>query len=214
MPRLSALRRLPIRLKLTLLFTGVMAVLLAALSVFLYLHFRSDLDYNIDQSLRARAQEIASLVRGVDIERDHSAYDPLPGRGENFVQILDRQGRVLAASPGYDRPALLAGGEIAGAAEQPLLTQRHQQSRLFSMPINHGSAIVVAGVSLAERDAALDKLDDALVTGGAAGAAVGLDRRLRPGGRGTPAGRVDAPARGHDLLQRHDDSPAATGERR
>ncbi len=165
MPRLSALRRLPIRLKLTLLFTGVMAVLLAALSVFLYLHFRSDLDYNIDQALRARAQEIASLVRGVDIERDHSAYDPLPGRGENFVQILDRQGRVLAASPGYDRPALLAGGEIAGAAEQPLLTQRHQQSRLFSMPINHGSAIVVAGVSLAERDAALDKLDDALVTG-------------------------------------------------
>jgi two-component system OmpR family sensor kinase len=165
-PRLSALRRLPIRLKLTLLFTGVMAVLLAALSVFLYLHFRSDLDYNIDQALRARAQEIASLVRGVDVERDHSAYDPLPGRGENFVQILDRQGRVLAASPGYDQPALLAGGEIAGAAEQPLLIQRHQQSRLFSMPINHGSAIVVAGVSLAERDAALDKLDNALVTGG------------------------------------------------
>jgi two-component system OmpR family sensor kinase len=165
-PRLNLLRRLPIRLKLTLLFSGVMAVLLAALSVFLYLHFRSDLDYNIDQSLRARAQEIASLVRGVDIERDHSAYDPLPGRGENFVQILDRQGRVLAAGPGYDKPALLAGSEIAGATQEPLLIQRHQQSRLFSMPINHGSAIVVAGVSLAERDAALDKLDDALVTGG------------------------------------------------
>ena len=70
MPRLNLLRRLPIRLKLTLLFSGVMAVLLAALSVFLYLHFRSDLDYNIDQSLRARAQEIASLVRGVDIEHE------------------------------------------------------------------------------------------------------------------------------------------------
>jgi len=165
-PGLSLTRRLPIRLKLTLLFSGVMAVLLAALSAFLYLHFRSDLDYNIDQSLRARAQEIASLVRGVDIERDHSAYDPLPGRGENFVQILDRHGRVLAASPGFDQPALLTGGEIAGAAEHSLLVQRHQQSRLFSMPINRGSAIIVAGVSLAERDAALDKLDDALISGG------------------------------------------------
>ena len=73
---------------------------------------------------------------------------------------------MLAASPGFDQPALLTGGEIAGAAEHSLLVQRHQQSRLFSMPINRGSAIIVAGVSLAERDAALDKLDDALISGG------------------------------------------------
>jgi two-component system, OmpR family, sensor kinase len=159
-------RRLPIRLKLTLLFTFVMGVLLTALSGFLYLHFRSDLDYNINESLRGRAQEIVSLVRGVDIEQDHSDYDPLPGRGEDFVQILDRSGRVLAASAGFEHPALLTHREISQAAGRSLLLQRQQSSRLFSMPINHGSAIVVAGVLLAERDAALDKLDNALVTGG------------------------------------------------
>ena len=55
-------RRLPIRWRLTLAFAGVMAILLAGLIAFLYFHFRSDLDYNIDQSLRARAQEIAGLT--------------------------------------------------------------------------------------------------------------------------------------------------------
>jgi two-component system, OmpR family, sensor kinase len=165
-PRLNLPRHLPIRLKLTLLFACVMGVLLTALSGFLYLHFRSDLDYNINQSLRGRAQEIVSLVHGVDIEQDHSDYDPLPGRGENFVQIIDGHGHVLAASPGFEHPALLTHREIARAASHSLLLQRHQSSRLFSMPINHGSAIVVAGVLLTERDAALDKLDNALVTGG------------------------------------------------
>ena len=57
------LRRLPIRWRLTLAFAGVMAIVLAALIAFLYFHFRSDLDYNIDQSLRARAQEVAGLTR-------------------------------------------------------------------------------------------------------------------------------------------------------
>jgi signal transduction histidine kinase len=156
---------LPIRLKLTLLFTCVMAVLLTALSGFLYLRFRSDLDYNINQSLQGRAQEIVSLVRGVDIEQDHSDYDPLPGRGEDFVQIIDRHGHVLAASAGFEHPALLTPSEIDRAVSHSLLLSRHERSRLFSLPISHGGAIVVAGVLLAERDAALDKLDDALVTG-------------------------------------------------
>jgi hypothetical protein len=45
------------------MFAGIMAVLLAALIAFLYLHFRSDLDDTHDTSLRARAEEVASLVR-------------------------------------------------------------------------------------------------------------------------------------------------------
>ena len=57
---------MPIRWRLTLMFAAVMAVLLAALIAFLYHHFRSDLDYNINQSLSARAQDIAGLVRQED----------------------------------------------------------------------------------------------------------------------------------------------------
>ena len=167
MSRLSIEWRLPIRLKLTLLFTGVMAVLLAALSGFLYLRFRSDLDYNINQSLRARAAEIASLVRNQDVAHEQGPGEALPGRGENFVQILDpdgkrdrRQRRIPHPTAADDR------GEVRRAATRPLLLQRGQSLRLYAIPVNHGSSIVVAGVSLAERNAAYDNLEDTLVTGG------------------------------------------------
>jgi signal transduction histidine kinase len=163
--RLNIERRLPIRLKLTLLCTGVMAVLLAALSGFLYLRFRSDLDYNIDQSLRARAAEIASLVAKGDVEQQQ-APETLPGRGATFVQILDLKGSVVDASAGYSTPPLLRDREVDQAAAQPLLLQRGQSLRLYAIPVNHGSSIVVAGVSLAQRNAAFDKLEDTLLTGG------------------------------------------------
>jgi heavy metal sensor kinase len=159
------LRRLPIRWRLTLMFAGVMAVLLAALIAFLYFRFRSDLDYNINQSLRARAQEVASLVRGDDAADTRGALRTLPTRGDNFVQVLDRDGRVLGASAGFSRPALLTVTEIDTVAHASRLIQRGNRSRLYALPLGSGRRIVVAGVSLAERDAALDKLDDALFTG-------------------------------------------------
>jgi hypothetical protein len=57
------LRRLPFRVKLTLIFVGVMAALLAGISLFQYLYFRSNLDASINQALRARASEIVGVVR-------------------------------------------------------------------------------------------------------------------------------------------------------
>jgi two-component system OmpR family sensor kinase len=156
-------RRLPIRWRLTLIFAGVMTVLLAALIAFLYLHFRSDLDYNIDQSLRARAQDVAGLVRQEDAAGGE--LQRLPTRASNVVQVLDRSGRVLGASAGLSRPPLLRAGELAGAARAPRLIQRGDSVRLYALPLPSEGKIVVAGVSLAERDAALDRLDGALFIG-------------------------------------------------
>jgi two-component system OmpR family sensor kinase len=157
------LRRLPIRWRLTLMFTGVMAVLLAGLIAFLYFHFRSDLDYNIDGSLRARAQEVASLVRNENAADTRGALGTLPTREDSFVQILDPAGQVLGANAGFAATPLLSVAEARAAARSPQLLQRGNRSRLYALPVRGGHRIVVAGVSLAERDAALDKLDASLV---------------------------------------------------
>jgi hypothetical protein len=93
------LRRLPIRWRLTLKFAGVMAVLLVGLIAFLYCHFRSDLDYNINSSLRARAQEVASLARNENAADTRGALGTLPTSEDNFVQILDPAGRSSAPAP-------------------------------------------------------------------------------------------------------------------
>jgi signal transduction histidine kinase len=155
---------MPIRWRLTLLFAAVMAVLLAGLIAFLYLHFRSDLDYNINQSLRARAQDVAGLVRQEDADTT-GALRQLPTNPDNVVQVLDRSGRVLGAAGVLARPALLAPSELPAAQDGAKIIQRGSSFRLYALPLPRDHKVVVAGVSLAERDAALDKLDNALLIG-------------------------------------------------
>jgi two-component system OmpR family sensor kinase len=163
--RPADLKRLPIRWRLTFVFAGVMAVLLAGLIAFVYFHFRSDLDYNIDGSLNARAQEVASLVRNENAADTRGALGTIPDQGDNFVQVLDDAGRVLGASPGHSNPPLLTAAETRAAERSPQLIGRGNRYRLYAMPVQGGRRIVVAGVSLATRDAALDKLDDSLWIG-------------------------------------------------
>jgi heavy metal sensor kinase len=164
MPRrlTSALRRLPIRLRLTLVFTGAIALVLAALGGFLYLHFRSGLDNSLGQELQARANELTSLVSGTHAT---PGIRPLRESGENFAQILGPHGRVVAASVGFERP-LLTSAETARARHGPLFVERHERSRLFAIPVSHGASIVVVGVSLAQHERALETLNAALLIGG------------------------------------------------
>ena len=46
------LRRLPIRAKLTLAYTGVIALMLSGIGVFLFVNFRSGLDASLNTALR------------------------------------------------------------------------------------------------------------------------------------------------------------------
>ena len=54
--------RIPIRLRLTLVFTAAMAVVLAAMGVFVYSLVAVDLSDAIDRELRSRAQDLSALV--------------------------------------------------------------------------------------------------------------------------------------------------------
>ena len=58
------MRRIPLRLKLTLVFTGVMAVLLAAAGIALSVLVAENLDSTIDDGLAARAGDAAAARVG------------------------------------------------------------------------------------------------------------------------------------------------------
>ena len=60
------MQRIPIRIRLTLAFTGVMAVVLIATGLFVYLRLRADVDQTVDQGLRTRAGDIGALVQQED----------------------------------------------------------------------------------------------------------------------------------------------------
>jgi signal transduction histidine kinase len=84
--------RLPIRVRVTLAFAGVMAVVLGALGLFLYLRLEAELDSTINAALQTRTAELAPLARN---------GDPVPpGDAENFARVLG-PGQTL---PRFDEP--------------------------------------------------------------------------------------------------------------
>lgn len=153
-------RRLPIRLKLTAAFVVAMAVIFTALGVFLYFRFEAGLDTALNQQLRARASEIASLARAANL-----GTRPLRERGESYAQLLNADGRVIDASAGLNQP-LLSAREAREASRRPILIQRKESTRLYAMPTDGGADVVVVGASLGEHESALEELGAALLIGG------------------------------------------------
>ena len=138
--------RLPLRLRLTLAFGLAMAVVLAATGLVVYGIFRSDLNQTIDNSLRARASELASS-RAVT------------GTGEDFALVLGTNGAVLASSPQVRGERLLTPSDIARApafVEHPGIQGLDGRLRMRVIPVR--GVVVVAGTSLGERDDSLRTL--------------------------------------------------------
>jgi two-component system, OmpR family, sensor kinase len=162
--------RIPIRLRVTLAFTLVMAVLLAALGWFVYARFDNELSEQIDQSLRTHGDDISSLVA----HRDLSRSVKLLGREESFAQVLTPDGRVYATTPQLgDRPQLTPA-EAAGAARESFLVTRPHvrsitgQARLLARPARgRGQTyVVVVAASLDDRNESLRNLRTIMLIGG------------------------------------------------
>jgi heavy metal sensor kinase len=166
-------RRLPLRWRLTLAFAGVMAVLLAVTGAFLYVRLGNTLDEQIDQSLRARADDVAVLVgrsgtglaRGVRLAEGEEA----------FAQVLTPSGTVVDQTPPLDRTPLLTSDQLARAREDTVVVERGPlpgldtgRIRLLATPVEtpRGRLVVVSGASLGDRDESLAALRRQLLIGG------------------------------------------------
>jgi two-component system OmpR family sensor kinase len=152
--------RLPIRLRLTLAFALAMAIVLAATGAFLYVRLGSSLDESLNESLQARAAELAPLVTRNTSVLQGSAY----ASDETFAQVLASDNRVIDATSQVGRRPLLDAGERARAATRgPLFFERSRvpgiegATRLLATPIDgpSGSSVLAVGASLEERDEAL-----------------------------------------------------------
>ncbi len=108
--------RIPIRLRVTLAFALVSAVVLAALGYFVYARFDSELSEQIDQSLRTHGDDIASLVTGGDLARNAK----LLGREESFAQVLTPEGGIYATTPQLGSAPQLSSAEAAQATHDIL----------------------------------------------------------------------------------------------
>jgi signal transduction histidine kinase len=181
--------RLPVRLRLTIAFTAVMALVLTAVGLFVYSRVGSDLDEALDQSLRTRADDIASIANRSFLRSPDQ--DRLVESDESLTQIIARDGTVDYSSEGIGDVPLLDSRERARAGRGPLFADRDsvadfdESVRLFARPSDTG--IVVVGATREDREEALASLGGVLLVGGpvalllAAAAGYGLaTAALRP----------------------------------
>ena len=164
------MKRVPIRLRVTLAFTVVMAVLLTALGFYVYSRFETELSEQIDQSLRTHGDDIAALVA----QRDLSRSVALLGREESFAQVLTPDGRIYATTPQLGNRPQLTPAEAARAAGQSFIVTRPHvrsiqgQARLLARPARaRGQTfVVVAAATLDDRNESLRNLRTILLIGG------------------------------------------------
>ncbi|HUZ16041.1 MAG TPA: HAMP domain-containing sensor histidine kinase [Gaiellaceae bacterium] len=150
--------RLPIRVRLTLGFAVAMAVVLAAVGLFVYERVGSELLGTVDQTLVAQAGE----------EIDNRRVDADAGGGTTLAQRFDSAGRLSVSQP-RDLAPLVGRITLAGAAPGDRLwltehvSNRPGTWRVLVQRADQGGGYVAVARSLAPRDESLDHLRRQLV---------------------------------------------------
>jgi signal transduction histidine kinase len=168
--------RIPIRLRVTLAFTAVMAVVLAVVGLFLYLRLADQLNESIDQGLLSRGAEASTLVRAASGGRlDLADQNPLIESDESFAQVLDADGAIVDSTPQLGDGAVLDADQLTRALEEPTFFEQdvpgiEGTARLLAAPVDTGAGALVAivGSSLEDRDESLASLAALLALGGTA----------------------------------------------
>lgn len=167
--------RIPIRLRLTLGFAIAMAVVLAALGVFLYTRLEAALDRSINQGLRGRAGDLRLVVSRAAPGLGAGVKPVLENEGESFAQLLDTRGTVVDRTPEAGSTSLLTSEQLSRALRGPVLVERgplnrlDERVRLFATPATTSDGepiVVVVGTSLEARGDALETLLILLLIGG------------------------------------------------
>jgi signal transduction histidine kinase len=157
----------------TLVFAAVMALVLGATGVFVYLRFSSELDATINAGLRSRASDVAALVKEGDPGL-REGNQTLVGASESFAEVLNAGGDVADASRSVGGQALLTPAELRRALREPVYVDRapgpglEEESRLLAVPVDaRGSRrVVVVGTSIEPRNESLTDLAQLLLAGG------------------------------------------------
>jgi two-component system OmpR family sensor kinase len=167
-----ALRRLSIRIRLTVLFSAVMAVVLLAMGGFVYERVGSSLSTSLNNDLRVRADDVSAPKDGTHGDaRDF-------GGAEGVAQLLAGSGVVLRGTPALAGQSLLSPAELASARLGPVFIDRSVPPafgdgrwRLLAEPVSDrpDAEIAVVAASLRPREEALHHLLAQLLLAGLAG---------------------------------------------
>jgi two-component system, OmpR family, sensor kinase len=203
------LRRLPLRIRLTLAFAGAAAILLGGIGGFIFLRVKAGLDGELDHSLRLRAGELAQRAR-----HPGQLRAGLDAAGQP-AQLMTMDGRVLASVRVKDARPLIGPVHLAAARRGEVKFERDENTRILARPAGARTIVAVAA-SMRQRERTLETLTGVLLVGlpialllaSAAGYAVAagalrpverMRRRAAGISRATPGARLPLPASEDEL---------------
>jgi two-component system, OmpR family, sensor kinase len=168
------LRRLSIRLRVTLAFAAVMTVVIGAIGAFVYVRFGAELDDAINSGLRSRASDVAALIREADSGLSERRPSALAGQDESFAEVVDARGAVIDATSQLRGYALLTPTELRRAMRGELVLDRgplptlRGDSRLLATPVRTRTAlrVIVVGTSIEPLKESRTDLLELLLLGG------------------------------------------------
>jgi signal transduction histidine kinase len=141
-----------------------MALLLAALAIFLYVQLRADLDETIDDNLRSRLGEASALVASASEVGTGSELSA--GEDETFTQVLDVDGSVTFTGPVAGDAPLVAPFELPEGGTLEFERDDVGEGGARLLAARAGEMTVVVGASLDDRDETLASLLTLLLIGG------------------------------------------------
>jgi two-component system OmpR family sensor kinase len=168
------LARIPVRVRVTLAFSAVMAVLLAGAGTYVYLRVGSALTSTVDRGLRNRAGDVEALIQQRGVRLAGAADSPLTEQGESIAQILDLRGTVIDATPTVRDHPLLDRSDLAAAGGRTVVIEaaspheQHDRLRILATPATTGGrrVVVVVGATLEPTAEAKNALRGQLLVGG------------------------------------------------
>ncbi len=166
------MNRLPIRLRLTLVFALAMAVVLLLAGWLVYVRVSHNLDSALDQQLRSRAQDVSALVRREGTLK--STGGTLVEHGDSFAQLLNASGSVLDATSRGDRTPLLPSRDFTRALRSPIFLNRSsapeldEPARMLAVHVQRGFSrlVLVVGATRENRVETLRSLRNSFLIGG------------------------------------------------
>lgn len=152
------LRPRSVRAQATLGASAVVALALGAASFALLGALETNLTQSAQADAERQAVKVAALAATGRLDSDSV---PFPGRGSDFLQVVDAQGRVIAASPNLaGRPPLVpeppvAPGTVRDTWKGGRVRQAHRQRVVQVTTLtDKGLVTVYAGTSLRDADSA------------------------------------------------------------
>jgi two-component system OmpR family sensor kinase len=170
----ARIQRMSLRRKLAVGYAIAMALVLATTAVVVEISFQNELEFNIDASLRAQADALATVVAREGNSATGSAVHALVSKQAGFAQVLSPGGHIETATEAVEGIGLLPKGKLAAASRGTIVIERKKISalgkqgkhiRMAAEPVRVRGLplrIVVVGRSVRDRERGIDSLGSAM----------------------------------------------------